>query len=266
MNAKIATIHSRLVGEPARNNAICRYWMMGKCNINPAVSGIALPSRWDKLFSVKPPGYLHGTLRQLLKLILNGPVGQVYAMAVAYVVDMLFAGAQDGAILAWKESTENPKPFELVSSLKGHTTAVICLTIEKNRLCSGSMDNTIRVWDLNTLLFIHTLSGHNDAVTSLICWDQSLLTCSLQDNKSGAIALCGMHNAKTNPILFCYCNDNTIYMYNLSSFKETGRIFSKSKVRTIQTGLEGLFLTGDARGMLTVWKLAESRERLMEVA
>ncbi|KAF2290368.1 hypothetical protein GH714_012403 [Hevea brasiliensis] len=89
-----------------------------------AVSGIALPSRWDKLFSgssdrtvhvwdcdtgqsiivinlvdkiwaliSEDPGYLHGTLRQL-EVNLDGPVGQVYAMAVAYVVDMLFAGAQ----------------------------------------------------------------------------------------------------------------------------------------------------------------------------
>ncbi|KAF2290384.1 hypothetical protein GH714_012646 [Hevea brasiliensis] len=107
MNAKIATIHSRLGGEPARNSVICRYWMMGKCNRNPAVSGIALPSRWDKLFSgssdrtvhvwdcdtgqsiivinlgdkiwaliSKGPGYLHGTLRQLLKLILMGQLGK----------------------------------------------------------------------------------------------------------------------------------------------------------------------------------------------
>ncbi|KAF2282850.1 hypothetical protein GH714_043154 [Hevea brasiliensis] len=73
----------------------------------PAVSGIALPSRWDKLFSgssdrtvhvwdcdtgqsiivinlgdkiwaliSKGPGYLHGTLRQLLKLILMGQLGK----------------------------------------------------------------------------------------------------------------------------------------------------------------------------------------------
>ncbi|KAF2290373.1 hypothetical protein GH714_012423 [Hevea brasiliensis] len=183
MNAKIATIHSRLGGEPARNNAICRYWMMGKCNRNPAVSRIALPSRWDKLFSGSNDRTVHvwdcGTDQSIIvinlgdkiwalisegpwifawnietaaEVNLDGPIGQVYAMAVAYVVDMLFAGAQDGAILAWKESTENPKPFELVLSLKGHTTAVICLTIEKNRPCSGSMDNTITVM-LVTLLF-----------------------------------------------------------------------------------------------------------------
>ncbi|KAF2290402.1 hypothetical protein GH714_012816 [Hevea brasiliensis] len=34
-------------------------------------------------------------------------------------------------------------------------------------------------WDLDTLQCIHILSGHNDAVTSFICWDQCLLSCSL---------------------------------------------------------------------------------------
>ncbi|KAF2290376.1 hypothetical protein GH714_012457 [Hevea brasiliensis] len=158
----------------------------------------ALISEGPWIFVSLPNSVKAWNIETATEVNLDGPIGQVYAMAVAYVVDMLFAGAQDGAILAWKESTENPKPFELVSSLKGHTTAVICLTIGKNRLCSGSMDNTIRVWDLNTLQCIHTLSGHNDVVTSLICWDQPLLTCSLQDNKSISrldflnISCCGM--------------------------------------------------------------------------
>lgn len=63
-----------------------------------------------------------------------------------------FLCLQDGAILAWKGSAKNPNPFELASSMKGHTSAVICLTIGRNRLYSGSVDNTIRVM-LVTLLF-----------------------------------------------------------------------------------------------------------------
>ncbi|KAF2290397.1 hypothetical protein GH714_012773 [Hevea brasiliensis] len=162
----------------------------------------------------------------------------------------------DGAILAWKGSAKNPNPFELASSMKGHTSAVICLTIGRNRLYSGSVDNTIRAWDLDTLQCVHTLSGHNDAVTSLICWDQYLLSCSLDktikawafteegnldviythNEEHGAIALCGMPDAEAKPILLCSCSDNTVYLYELPTFIERGRIFSKSEVRTIQTG------------------------------
>lgn len=52
---------------------------------------------------------------------------------------------QDGVILAWKGSNENPNLFEPATSLKGHTGAVICLTVGKKRLYSGSTDNSIRV-------------------------------------------------------------------------------------------------------------------------
>lgn len=36
-----------------------------------------------------------------------------------------------------------------------------------------------QVWDLNTLQSIMTLNGHSDVVTSLIFWDQCLISCSL---------------------------------------------------------------------------------------
>ncbi|XP_057991383.1 zinc finger CCCH domain-containing protein 48-like isoform X1 [Hevea brasiliensis] len=215
---------------------------------------------------------------------LNGPVGQVYAMTVSS--DTLFAGAQDGSILAWKGSTESPNPFELATSLKGHTGAVICLTIGRDRLYSASMDSTIRVWELDTLRCIHMLKGHADAVMSLICWDEYLLSCSLDrtikvwaateegnieviythEKEHGAIALCGMHDAEDKPVLFCSCNDNSIYLYDLPSFNERGKIFSKGEVRTIEIGPSGLFFTGDGTGLLNVWKLAESHGRVLQVA
>ncbi|XP_057994342.1 zinc finger CCCH domain-containing protein 63-like [Hevea brasiliensis] len=72
-----------------------------------AVSGIALPSRSDKLFSGSSDGTVHFLLMWLwpfcvwawnietaAEFNLDGPVGQVNAIAVVDVVDMLFAGAQ----------------------------------------------------------------------------------------------------------------------------------------------------------------------------
>lgn len=288
-----------------------------------AVSGIALPTGSDKLYS----GSSDGTVRvwdchtgQPTKVInlgdkigclhsegpwvfvglpnvikawnietesdfsLNGPVGQVYAMTVA--LDMLFAGAQDGSILAWKGSTENPMPFQLVKSLKGHSGAVTCLTVRDKRLYSSSMDSTIRVLDLFTLQCVHTLNGHTDAVMSLICWDQYLLSCSLDqtikvwaatergnleviythDVEHGATALCGLYDTEAKPILLCSCDDDSVYLYDLPLFKERGKIFSKREVGTIHVGPGGLFFTGDKTGMLTVWKLAESSGVVPQVA
>ncbi|KAJ4829934.1 hypothetical protein Tsubulata_021498 [Turnera subulata] len=92
---------------------------------------------------------------------------------------MLFAAAQDGAILVWRGSTGTPNPFQLAATLKGHTGAVICLAVKDNRLFSGSMDSTIAVWDLDTLQCISTLRGHNEGVMSLVFWQHYLLSSSL---------------------------------------------------------------------------------------
>ncbi|KAI6705984.1 hypothetical protein NL676_008946 [Syzygium grande] len=75
---------------------------------------------------------------------ISGPVGQVHAMEVAK--NMLFAGAQDGTVMVWK---------------------------------GGSIDRTIRVWDLHTLECVQELVGHTDVVMSLLCWDEYLISCSL---------------------------------------------------------------------------------------
>jgi hypothetical protein len=42
-----------------------------------------------------------------------------------------------------------------------------------NKMCG------FQVWDLATLQCIQTLSDHTDVVMSVLCWDQFLLSCSL---------------------------------------------------------------------------------------
>jgi WD40 repeat protein len=73
---------------------------------------------------------------------LSGPVGQVYSLVVG--TDLLFAGTQDGSILAWRYNAAT-NCFEPSASLTGHTLAVVTLYVGANRLYSGSMDKTIKV-------------------------------------------------------------------------------------------------------------------------
>ncbi|KAL2558574.1 Zinc finger CCCH domain-containing protein 63 [Forsythia ovata] len=206
-----------------------------------------------------------------IDLSLNGPVGQVYSLVVGN--DMLFAGTQDGTILAWKFNAAT-NCFEPAASLKGHTLAVVSLLVGANRLYSGSMDHSIKVWSLETLQCLQTLTGHTDVVMSVLCWDQFLLSASLDktvkvwaatENGSleatythteehGLLTLCGMHDSEGKPVLFCSCNDNTIRVYDLPSFSERAKIFSKKEVRSIQIGPGGLFFTGDGSGQVRVWK------------
>ncbi|XP_021906603.1 zinc finger CCCH domain-containing protein 48-like [Carica papaya] len=189
--------------------------------------------------------------------------------------NMLLAGAQDGTILVWKGNTETD-PFQKVACLKGHTSPVVCLCIGRGRLYSGSIAGTIRVWALDTLQLVTSLKGHKEAVTSLLCWDQFLLSCSLDrtlkfwgtsekgvlevfythTEQQGILSLCGIADVEDKPILFCSSNDNIIHLYDLPSFTERGKIFSKHEVRLIEIGPGGLFFTGDGSGKLTVWNLS----------
>ncbi|GMN21297.1 hypothetical protein TIFTF001_048860 [Ficus carica] len=95
---------------------------------------------------------------------------------------MLFGGTQSGQILAWKVSSESgttTNPFQPAYSLEGHTHGVVCLTIGRNMLYSGSMDGVIKKWDCGTLQCLATVKGHSSAVMSLVCWDHYLVSGSL---------------------------------------------------------------------------------------
>ncbi|KAJ9680619.1 hypothetical protein PVL29_019821 [Vitis rotundifolia] len=279
---------------------------------NKTVTGIALPSGSDKLYTASGDGdlrvwdchtgrcvhqgnlgaqigclisqgpWLFAGLRNLVKAwnlktetqySIDGPVGQVYALE-ATTEDVLFAGMEDGSIFTWKYDPKTDS-FPLITIFKGHTASVLSLQVGCKSLYSGSMDNTIRRWDLDTLTCSQTLLGHSAAVTSLVLsGDGCLLSCSLdqtikiwacrQDGSMGVfdtrneehpiLALFGMHDAHDKPILCCSCNDNSVILYELPSFTKRGTIFGKQEVGRIQSGLGGLFFTGDGTGQVAVWK------------
>ncbi|KAK6930644.1 WD40 repeat [Dillenia turbinata] len=202
---------------------------------------------------------------------LTGPVGLVYAITVER--DVLFTGAQDGTIYAWKFNPES-NSFQGPALLKGHEGAVVSLVVGANRLYSGSMDHNIKVWDVDTLQCIQTLNGHSAVVMSLLFWDQHLFSCSLDNTvkvwaasedcnveviythneEDGVLALCGALDAEAKPVLLCSCNDNSIHLYELPSFSERGRIYATQEIRSIHIGSGGLLFTGDEAGLVTVWK------------
>ncbi|KAE8665509.1 Zinc finger CCCH domain-containing protein 63 [Hibiscus syriacus] len=181
-----------------------------------------------------------------IKLTLSGPAGQVYAMVVFN--DLLFAGTQEG-ILIWKFNAVT-NTFEPAASLKGHTLPVVSLIVGANRLYSGSLDHSIKVWSLENLQCIQTLTEHNDVVMSFLWWDKFLLSCSLDktinvwvttengnlevtythNEENGVLNLRGMTDLESKPVLLCACNDSYVRLFDLPSFSERGKIFAKQEI------------------------------------
>ncbi|KAL5980916.1 hypothetical protein ACLOJK_028836 [Asimina triloba] len=222
------------------------------------------------------------------EILLGGPVGQVHSLATTGFHppetsgELLFAGQQDGSILVWKfNSGENS--FEPTPSLLGHSSNVVSLTVGGQRLYSSSLDNTIRsgevnsaVWDIATLQCLETLRGHTSAVTSVLCWDQYLLSASLDQTiksrfvlqvwastesgnrevtythnaEHGVLFLCGTYDLQAKPVLMSAFYDNSVRLYDIPSFIERGKVLSKDEIRSIQSGPDGLFFTGDDEGVL----------------
>ncbi|KAI6705978.1 hypothetical protein NL676_008940 [Syzygium grande] len=289
---------------------VCHYWMSGNCvkgNTCPflhswyhgvdfamlakldghkkGVSGIALPSGSTKLYSGSKDGTARiwdchtGKCDQVINL--GGEVGCFTCEGPWVFVGM------PNAIKAW--NIQNGASYDI----SGPVGQVHAMEVAKNMLFAGaqevvrpilfgwlrSIDRTIRVWDLHTLECVQELVGHTDVVMSLLCWDEYLISCSLDrtvkvwgvateegslevaythHEDHGILALSGLMDACGKRSFSVHAMTTLFACHELPSFTERGKIYSRREVRTLQTAPGGLFFTGDAAGMLTVWKWLDS--------
>jgi WD40 repeat protein len=69
-----------------------------------------------------------------------------------------------------------------VKTLEGHTNIVLCIQLVTDTiLCSGSWDNTIKVWNLDTNTCIKTLHGHQDRVYCIRVLSRSVIISASHD-------------------------------------------------------------------------------------
>jgi len=94
---------------------------------------------------------------------------------------------------------------------------VVCLNFDSNVLASGSVDTTIKVWNLRTG-GAFTLRGHQDWVNSVQLWD------SLKTGQSSAssptpvfdVPGCGAPQIDPGKMLFSASDDGTIRLWDLT--------------------------------------------------
>jgi len=92
---------------------------------------------------------------------------QVNAVAFNLQGQLLASASYDRTVRVWKLEDGN---FNLLTTLFGHTWAVLTVAFSpthSNLLATGSGDNTIKLWDINTGELISTLSGHSWSVVAV---------------------------------------------------------------------------------------------------
>lgn len=82
-----------------------------------------------------------------------------------YTKDILITGSQDTTAKTWSFETG-----ECLSTLEGHTGAILCLAIDPSGrvLFTGSGDGTIRVWNIYRATELRIYDQHQAAITDLL--------------------------------------------------------------------------------------------------
>ena len=125
-----------------------------------------------------------------------------------------------------------------LATLRGHTDTVSCLTILKNKLYSGSWDNTIRIWNTETHKKIAFLIGHTDIVKCL----------TILKNK-----------------LYSASNDKTIRIWNTETYEKIATLKDTHPVICIALHENKLYSGGIGK-TIRVWAKGTHTETYAEIA
>ncbi|XP_075479941.1 protein JINGUBANG-like [Primulina tabacum] len=86
-----------------------------------------------------------GDMKHYLVATLEKHKSGVNALALSRDGSTLYSGAGDRSILVWTK-TASSGYMAAAGALRGHTKSILCLATVSDLLCSGSADNTVRIW------------------------------------------------------------------------------------------------------------------------
>ncbi|MBS0604660.1 MAG: F-box/WD repeat-containing protein [Verrucomicrobia bacterium] len=191
-----------------------------------------------RMLSIQQFGALNQTCRQFCFITSNNPL--------TFLLSQHFPNFQkkdpnQTELEAIKEqhriNSNQTKGVYASHTLEGHDGIVFSLALDGQTLFSGSFDNTIKIWNLNTNTCTATLQGHNGPVCSLALdgqllisgsydrtvkiWDLSTNTCiaTLEGYNSPVFSL-----ALDGQRLFSGSYDGTIKIWDLTTNTSTATI------------------------------------------
>jgi len=91
--------------------------------------------------------------------------GAINCMAVSEDGSILATGSDDNTVRLW---TSKAARCDCIGILAGHENYITCVVIEEIFVISGSVDTTIRKWDMATCVCLAVFSGHEERINRLI--------------------------------------------------------------------------------------------------
>ncbi|XP_074595896.1 uncharacterized protein LOC141851020 [Brevipalpus obovatus] len=113
--------------------------------------------------------------------------GSINVMDISEDRSLLFLGDDRG--IGYLLSSFS-KPVEMLGKLVGHKAGITCSTISGLYVYTGSIDNSIRKWSIETMECIYTYQGHESKVNRLIFRGNLLFSTSY--DKTAKVWLTGM--------------------------------------------------------------------------
>lgn len=106
----------------------------------------------------------------------------VNALALSSDGCVLYSGACDRSIVVW-EKIDSEGNMGVVGALRGHTKSILCLAVVSDLVCSGSADQTIRIWRgvARSYSCLAMLEGHKGPVK---CLTATVDHCNTSDTSS----------------------------------------------------------------------------------
>lgn len=176
---------------------------------------------------------------------------------------------------------QSSQDWRCLQTLRGHFNSVSTVAISPNGTCfaSGSFDDTIKLWNLNTGELLHTLTKHSQPVLAVIFSPdgQTLISGSVDDTiklwavSSGEmLATIGEHSGSVTSVadslaitpdgqaIASGSDDNTIKLWQLSTGNLLNTFRHPRGVNTVAISPDGQILaTGSSDNTIKLWNLAK---------
>ena len=127
-----------------------------------------------------------------------------------------------------------------ITTLEGHTQVVFSVTVSGKYIISGSLDNTIKIWDLSTSKLVTTLEGHNGYVMS-VAVSGIINTAKFPDNIGKQYIISGSE-------------DKTIKIWDFSTFKLIKSLESHTNsVKSVAVS-DKYIISGSEDNTIKIWE------------